>query len=470
MDLTQPNSPLHPCDRACAKGGNTKRALSLLQVVKDKGLPLDTYCYTAVIDACAKAKMWRKALGLLDEMQEKGIEPSEVTYSVTISACGNGGQWQRALDLLDLMKTKGMSVNAITYNAALTALSKAARQHARHISKVATDDVSVRMGFRKSQATKDVQYDDTDIDTSIPVGGLSPKALEILDDMRSNGIEPDGFCYSSAISCCGAEGRWKEALDLIDTMKRGGPRTRPNRIAYTAAIGACGKAGKAKQALELFQAMKNEGLSADRVAYNSLFTALRVAGDAEKTYELWGEMCGTRVTVSKAVIATAKDFASPDIITLTDCIATLSRAGKLEELDQVFQEGVSRGIVLRSNGLDLQWETDLSGMSLPVARAAIRYLLNRCLQKEMDHTQLRDMSFITGIGVVQQRRREDGGASEGRPPKEAKDPTTSLRDHVQAVLRQDFQPPLESVVPLRAQGTVEIPKEKLLQWVRSQQG
>jgi len=465
-----------PCscssNRACAKGGNTKRALSLLQVVKDKGLPVDTYCYTAVIDACAKAKMWRKALSLLDEMQQQGIEPSEVTYSVTISACGNGGQWQRALDLLDLMKTKGMSVNVITYNAALTALSKASRQHARHLTKVSTDDVVIRMGFRKSQVTKGVDdADDMDVDTSIPLGGLSPKALAILDDMKSNGIEPDGFCYSSAISCCGAEGRWKEALDLMDKMKRGGPRTRPNRIAYTAAISACGKAGKADKALELFQAMKNEGLSADRVAYNTLFSALRVAGDADRTFELWGEMCGTRSMVTKTTIATAKDFATPDIITLTDCIATLSRAGKLQELDQVFQEGVSRGIVLRSNSLDLQWETDLSGMSLPVARAAIRYILQQCVSKKTDPAQIQDMTFITGIGVAQQRRREDAigsGGKSGSSSTQSKDPTTSLRDHVQAILRQDFKPSIESVIPVHAQGTIEIPKDKLMKWIRTQ--
>lgn len=36
--------------RACSKGGNTDRALTLLQVVKDKKLPIDSYCYTAVID------------------------------------------------------------------------------------------------------------------------------------------------------------------------------------------------------------------------------------------------------------------------------------------------------------------------------------------------------------------------------------------------------------------------------------
>lgn len=36
--------------RACAKGRQTNRALTLLQVVKDMKLPLDNYCYTAVID------------------------------------------------------------------------------------------------------------------------------------------------------------------------------------------------------------------------------------------------------------------------------------------------------------------------------------------------------------------------------------------------------------------------------------
>lgn len=36
--------------KACARGGKTQRALNLLQVVKDKNLPLDSYCYTAVID------------------------------------------------------------------------------------------------------------------------------------------------------------------------------------------------------------------------------------------------------------------------------------------------------------------------------------------------------------------------------------------------------------------------------------
>ncbi len=435
--------------------------MSLLQVVKDKGLTLDTYFYTAVIDACAKAKMWKKALSLLDEMQQQGIEPSEVTYSVTISACGNGGQWKKALDLLQLMKSKGMTVNVITYNAALTALSKASRQKARQMAKLTTDDVPLKFTLRQG-------IDDSE-DMDDHGEGLSPRALSILEEMKSDGIEPDGFCYSSAISCCGAEGRWTEALELMETMKKGGPRTRPNRIAYTAAISACGRAGKSEHALALFQSMKDEGLSADRVAYNALFSALRIAGDADKTFQLWGEICGTRSTFSTTAIATAKDIASPDIITVTDCLATLSRAERLLELDQVFQEATARGIVLRNNGLDLRWETDLSGMSLPVARAAVRYILHQC-KMENDTDNLQDMTFITGVGRAQQRRKEDGAKPMPSSSLDLKDPTTSLREYVQEVLEKDFEPGLKSVIPQRAQGMVEIPRSTLKAWVMKHQG
>jgi pentatricopeptide repeat protein len=47
-------------------------------------------------------------------------------------------------------------------------------------------------------------------------------------------------------------------------------------------LGACGRAGKASKALELFDEMKSEGLVPDRVAYNALFSALRMAKNPDK--------------------------------------------------------------------------------------------------------------------------------------------------------------------------------------------
>ena len=103
-----------------------------------------------------------------------------------------------------------MKANLITYNAAITALSKASRFHAKKSSSIQPEEIGSE--------------------------DLWSRALLLLGQMKKDGIEPDGFCYSSAISCCGAEGRWEEALKLIEVMRKGGPRTRPNKVAYTAAI------------------------------------------------------------------------------------------------------------------------------------------------------------------------------------------------------------------------------------------
>ena len=220
---------------------------------------------------------------------------------------------------------------------------------------------------------------------------------------------------------------------------------------------------------------------------------------------MWGEICGRRSS-EKASIATARDVASPDIITLTDCIATLSRAGYTPQMDEVFREAVDRGIVLGRdyNDLDQQWEIDLSGLPFPIARAATRYLLQNIVHKhqqmearnqsnnadkeddDIETGHLQDMVFITGIGKAQQKRKEESSSSISSssssslsPASESgsnnlmlyrKDRTTSLRDFIKAVLETDFEPPLESIVPERAQGTVVLREENLARWLNEEHG
>lgn len=250
--------------------------------MKDKGLPLDSYCYTAAIEACD----WQQALKLLAEMEERGIVPSEVTFSVTIKACGEGGQWRKALDLVECMRRREMPINLYVYNAAITAVSKAAKQG----SKTGAGD-----------------------------GQLWSEVKTLLEHMRLDGIEPDGFSFSSAISCCGSEGRWEEALGLIDEMLMGGPRTRPNKVAYTAAVYSCGRAGQVDHALRLFRQMKDQGLSADCVAYNALFSALRVSKKSDAAFALWDEMMGHPSSPrGSTTIASATSSTIPDAITISE--------------------------------------------------------------------------------------------------------------------------------------------------------
>ena len=50
---------------------------------------------------------------------------------------------------------------------------------------------------------------------------------------------------SIAISALGRMGKWREAVEVLDGMGRGGDGgDRPDAFAYAAAINACGKAGR----------------------------------------------------------------------------------------------------------------------------------------------------------------------------------------------------------------------------------
>jgi len=175
--------------------------------------------------ACAKGKMWKTALSILREMKEKGIEPNEVTYGVAVAACGNGGRWEKALELLDQMREMNMKINTITYNAAVSALAKAARTESKQ---------QRRFDFKQ----KGGKYHATgNQPQNSEVNLLWCKTLDLLDCMESEGVLRDSFTFSSAISTCGAAGRWEEAMHLINTMKADGDRgIKPNRFAYTSAI------------------------------------------------------------------------------------------------------------------------------------------------------------------------------------------------------------------------------------------
>jgi pentatricopeptide repeat protein len=426
-------------------GGKVSRALALLQVVKDKEMPLDAYVYTAAMEACAKGGDVINTMELFEEMEvQQGIAPTKVTYSVAITACGNAGQWEKALKFLDMMRSKGLSPNLVTYNGAISAVAKAAKQEA---------------GSCGSRG--DTSADDSSSSTASSSSKYWQHIENLLEQMRSDGIEPDGFSYSSAISCCGSEGRWQEALALMEEMRHGGPSTRPNRIAYTAAITSCGRSGQVEKAMDLFREMKQDGLSADRVAYNALFSALRVAQRSDVALELWEEMLNGQPSQtilngpSRGIIAMAQSkgqTTKPDIISVTDAIGALAADDSMEGrivIDRVLQQAVDRGILLRSNRLDSLWEVDLSGMTLPVARAATRYILRQIKAQVTDCADIKELILITGIGV-------------------GRDRSTTLREYIQEILQSDFDPPLESSIPTRAQGTVRVDQSTLASWWSAQ--
>jgi pentatricopeptide repeat protein len=237
---------------------------------------------------------------------------------------------------------------------------------------------------------------------------------------------------------------------------------------------ACGRSGKHEEALRLFTDMKEQGLQPDRVAYNALLSALRVAEMPDQAVLLWEEMIGQQSSHPlKIASAKADQSLSPDIITVTDVITTLVRSGEpssMKKVDQVFEEAVQRGIVLgRDKILDSHYEVDLSGMALPVARASVRFIFNRIKENFRQGETIEEVTLITGVGAQFLRPCDDSLVVGGWPSKQDQpDTTQSLRDYVQDVLGTDFQPSIKSSVPQLCQGTVVVKQHEVRDWLENQ--
>jgi len=452
--------------RACARGNMSIKALELLDEVKEIGLPLDAYVYTAAIDACAKGRMWKKALDVLEDMKQNGVIPNDFTYSAAITACGNGGQWERALDLIDKMKENEMGISTVTYNAAISALAKASRSNARR-----STGFSISEDFQIHQKTVPC------IEGGIDGEQLWRKALDLIEQMKENQAWPDGYSYSAAISACGAGGRFEEALKLIKIMQKGPLKSRPNKISYTGAISACARCGEWEPALQLFLNMRADRIICDTVSYNALLSAFVTGGQTDMAYDIWNEMCGKKGNIGKNV--------SPDIISLTSVIACLERGEgkeKEEQMDAAFATAVERQIILPQDSMDTKWEIDLSGMSLPVARAACRFIIKRLQQDIKEGENYQDLMLITGVGKhhyesdYTRKQKDENDDFSGKEEKGGKSSeqnnsdgrrtpgTTSLREYVQQTLQQDFKPPIYSVIPDNAGGVLQVKKEMLQKW------
>ena len=109
---------------AHAKVGLGKRALGMLDEMREAGVAPDVYSYSRAISICEKSGEWQRALSLLDEMRGEGVAPNVINYNASISACGRGGQWERAVSLLGEMREAGVTPTTISYNTAISACAR----------------------------------------------------------------------------------------------------------------------------------------------------------------------------------------------------------------------------------------------------------------------------------------------------------------------------------------------------------
>ncbi|CAN0377006.1 unnamed protein product, partial [Discosporangium mesarthrocarpum] len=98
--------------------------------------------------------------------------------------------------------------------------------------------------------------------------GLS-KAMQVLDRMRENGVDPDVFTYGTLLSACDKANAWEVALRLLDEMQENAP----NVVCYTAVISACNKGRREDISEELWRQMLLDGIQPNNNAYSAIMAS-----------------------------------------------------------------------------------------------------------------------------------------------------------------------------------------------------
>lgn len=107
-----------------------QEAIDVLEVkmLKEDRVKPETYIYNLLLGACGRVGYTKKAFSLFNRMKQRGLEPKAGTYTALFNACANS-PWitdglSRAQHLRELMIEKGHEANPTTYNAMIKAFGR----------------------------------------------------------------------------------------------------------------------------------------------------------------------------------------------------------------------------------------------------------------------------------------------------------------------------------------------------------
>eukprot|EP00903_Cladosiphon_okamuranus_P012196 g11439.t1 len=345
---------------AFGRSGLWRQGTRLAAMAAEAGTPLSPSTLTSVLLACAKRSRWREALDLLQdarpalrqalsppppppdgatgrapEVGGKGKGSVVAAYTLAMSACRRADRHADGLQVLSMLEEDGGQGDEEFFRVALKCCAKA-------VGRSGSEDGSGSSGSSGAAAADRVLEDMyaqgircrvegfTDVAQAYGLAGrwedalsLLPRAAAVADleegDEARGAFLPDERMYCSVINAMGESGAWKQAVELVQSMRRrssstsspqvlaGGdgntdhknervaaasaletptPTPRPGQAAYACACRACARQGEWGAVEGLMESMREDGVPRDVAVYASAMRAFVEAGKWERAVEI----------------------------------------------------------------------------------------------------------------------------------------------------------------------------------------
>ena len=285
----------------------------------------NVYTYGSLMHACAKVKGYKQALLYLDRMQEEGIVPNQIVLTSAMEACAEAGQYKEALAVMERMVATGMQPDITMVNSAIKACSLAGTMEdaeglAMSLREFGTMDLftyhTLMMGHTKLGRHQRVLqlYDEAVASSAKLDGGIyslamlaglncgmyqlvprianrarsegvplteasytiliqalaeaggSEQAVQCLDQMETEGLQPNVITYAAAMAAC--KHRPQVVISLLERMEQA--QVSPNTILLTTAIDSLAREGYADRALSILASMEQNGPEPNIYTYNTV--------------------------------------------------------------------------------------------------------------------------------------------------------------------------------------------------------
>ncbi|MFQ6641162.1 hypothetical protein Gotur_015453 [Gossypium turneri] len=232
------------------------RQIELLGVSHDE--PSAVTFSTLINGLCNQSKI-TEAVCMFDEMTERGYEPNLIAYNIVFKGLSKTGNTDRAVRFLRLMESRGFEPNIVAYNTILDCLCQQ-KEATRLLNEMVDNNISL-----------DIIAYNLLIDALYKEGMIS-KAVETVDMMRKQGIEPNVVTYNTLVDAHCKEGMVSEAEDIVDAIiKRG---IEPDVVTYSALINGHCLQNEMDKARRVFNLMIEKGCAPDIVTYNTMINVI----------------------------------------------------------------------------------------------------------------------------------------------------------------------------------------------------
>lgn len=295
-----------------ARSGNYHSAIFLLNRMTREEIKPNMVVFSSAIEACAEAVQYEEALAILERVKESGLRPDVAMINNVIKACSYAGVMDKAEELAQQLRSQN-DMDLVTYHTMMMGNMKYNKHN------------TVLDLYHEARQSK-AQLDGGIFSLAMLAAYQAPQfsiVPQIAETARSMGVNLTLPSYTTLIQAFVELGETEKALQCLDQMRQ--ENLQPNTFTFAAVIAACRQ--YPDKVLELLKQVDDEKVEVNTVLLTTAINTLAYATTS-------GDIIINRDYTDEcdAILRRMEKFGpEPNIYTYNTMVRAFAEAGRLNE-------------------------------------------------------------------------------------------------------------------------------------------